>query len=132
MLANRGLMRGLIVVRSAHDITIDLVSVMPKHGISFSASGAARLHPAGNRVELGDGSSLEYDYLVVATGPELAFDEIDGFGPEWASSGRWVHAAKVAFEKYFLHKVRAGTTEPYYERAVMKFLDIGKIKRPAA
>ena len=50
----------------------------------------------------------------------------------WASSGRWVHVAKVAFEKYFLHKVRTGTTEPYYEKAVMKILDIGKIKRPAA
>ena len=50
----------------------------------------------------------------------------------WASSGRWVHVAKVAFEKYFLHKVRAGTTEPYYEKAVMKLLDIGKIKMPAA
>ena len=50
----------------------------------------------------------------------------------WASSGRWVHVAKVAFEKYFLHKVRAGTTEPYYEKMVMRLLDIGKIKRPAA
>ena len=50
----------------------------------------------------------------------------------WTSSGRWVHVAKVAFEKYFLRKVRTGTTEPYYERAVMKFLDIGKVKRPAA
>jgi sulfide:quinone oxidoreductase len=50
----------------------------------------------------------------------------------WASSGRWVHVAKVAFEKYFLHKVRAGTTEPYYEKAVLKLLDIGKIKMPAA
>jgi sulfide:quinone oxidoreductase len=50
----------------------------------------------------------------------------------WASSGRWVHVAKVAFEKYFLHKVRAGVTEPYYEKLVMRILDIGKIKRPAA
>ena len=50
----------------------------------------------------------------------------------WASSGRWVHLAKIAFEKYFLHKVKAGTTEPYYERAVMKFLAIAKIKEPAA
>ncbi len=40
--------------------------------------------------------------------------------------------AKVVFEKYFLHKVRAGTTEPYYEKMVMRLLDIGKIKRPAA
>jgi hypothetical protein len=34
--------------------------------------------------------------------------------------------AKIAFEKYFLYKVRAGTTESYYEKAVMNLLDIGK------
>jgi sulfide:quinone oxidoreductase len=68
--------------RSKDDITIDLASVMPKHGIAFTAAGAARLHPAENRIDLGDGSTLEYDYLVLATGPELAFDEIEGFGPE--------------------------------------------------
>ena len=68
--------------RSKDDITIDLATVLPRHGIAFSAAGAARVHPAENRVELGDGSSLTYDYLVVATGPELAFDEIEGLGPE--------------------------------------------------
>ena len=68
--------------RSKDDITVDLATVMPKHGIEFSAAGAARIHPDENRVELGDGTSLAYDYLVVATGPELAFDEIEGFGPE--------------------------------------------------
>ena len=34
----------------------------------------------------------------------------------WASSGRWVHVAKVAFEKYFLHKVRAGITEHLFRK----------------
>ena len=68
--------------RSKSDITVDLATVMPKHGIAFSAAGAARVHPAENRVELADGSSLAYDYLVIATGPELAFDEIEGFGPD--------------------------------------------------
>lgn len=68
--------------RTKSDITIDLASVMPRHGIAFSAAGATRVHPTENRVELGDGSSLTYDYLVVATGPELAFDEIEGLGPE--------------------------------------------------
>ena len=29
-----------------------------------------------------DGSLGSYDYLVFATGPDLAFDEIPGFGPE--------------------------------------------------
>jgi sulfide:quinone oxidoreductase len=68
--------------RTKNDITIDLATVLPKHGITFSAAGAARVHAAENRVELGDGTSLPYDYLVVATGPELAFDEIEGLGPE--------------------------------------------------
>ena len=68
--------------RKKADITVDLATVMPKHGIEFSAAGAAKVHPEENRVELGDGTSLAYDYLVVATGPELAFDEIEGFGPE--------------------------------------------------
>jgi len=68
--------------RSKDDIIIDLKSVLTRHGIGFSAAGATRVDAAANRIELGDGSSLTYDYLVVATGPELAFDEIEGFGPE--------------------------------------------------
>lgn len=68
--------------RTKEDITVDLASVLPRNGVQFNAAGATRVHPAENRVELGDGSSLIYDYLVIATGPELAFDEIEGFGPE--------------------------------------------------
>jgi NADPH-dependent 2,4-dienoyl-CoA reductase/sulfur reductase-like enzyme len=64
--------------RTKNDITIDLASVLPKHGVAFSAAGAARVHADSNRVELGDGTFLDYDYLVIATGPELAFDEIEG------------------------------------------------------
>ena len=44
------------------------------------------VHAAENRVELGDGSSMTYDHLVAATGPELAFDEIEGLGPECNTS----------------------------------------------
>jgi sulfide:quinone oxidoreductase len=50
----------------------------------------------------------------------------------WASEGMWVHMAKVAFEKYFLYKVRRGVSEPYYEKAIMRVLDIQKLKSPAA
>ena len=48
----------------------------------------------------------------------------------WASSGKWVHVAKVAYEKYFLHNVRAGTSEPYYEKMALKLFDVAKIKTP--
>ncbi len=40
--------------------------------------GEARREP----VEIEGGESIAYDYLVIATGPELAFDEIEGLGPE--------------------------------------------------
>jgi sulfide:quinone oxidoreductase len=92
--------------RTKDDIVIDLASVLPKHGVAFSAAGAARVHAGDNRVELFDGTFVDYDYLVIATGPELAFDEIQGFGPDkntysicdvdhaTRASGRWEEFCK--------------------------------------
>ena len=68
--------------RKRADIEINLADVMKRKGIRLMPQGAKRVHPVENRVELGDGSSVSYDYLVVATGPDLAFDEIPGLGPE--------------------------------------------------
>ncbi|OYW10738.1 MAG: hypothetical protein B7Z59_06290 [Acidiphilium sp. 37-67-22] len=45
----------------------------------------------------------------------------------WASTGAWVHLAKIGFEKYFLRKIRAGESEPFYERFLMKQLNIHKL-----
>ena len=45
-----------------------------------------------------------------------------------AAKGKWVHLAKVGFEKYFIHKVRTGQTEPYYEKLVLKLMGIDKLK----
>ncbi len=47
----------------------------------------------------------------------------------WSASGKWVHTAKVGFEKYFLHKIRRGTAEPFYETLALKVLGIGKLKK---
>jgi sulfide:quinone oxidoreductase len=68
--------------RQREDVEIDLNDVMKRKGINFISQGARRVHPHENRIELNDGSSLPYDYLVIATGPELAFDEIEGLGPD--------------------------------------------------
>ena len=59
-----------------------LVPVFDKKGIRFSSVGVKRVDPASNTVILNDGSTLTYDYLAIATGPKLAFDEIEGLGPE--------------------------------------------------
>ncbi|HCL66301.1 MAG TPA: pyridine nucleotide-disulfide oxidoreductase [Rhizobium sp.] len=68
--------------RSRESIEVDLAPACKKRDIGLYPQGAKRLHAAENRVELMDGTSVDYDYLVIATGPELAFDEIPGFGPE--------------------------------------------------
>ncbi len=46
----------------------------------------------------------------------------------WFKEGKWVHLAKVAFEKYFIRKMKKGTTEPLYEKYVLGALGIKKIK----
>lgn len=47
----------------------------------------------------------------------------------WSGSGRWVHWAKVAFEKYFLRKVRKGQAEPIFEKYVMKAMGLVRLKK---
>ena len=83
-------------------VTIDLEPVFRKRGIGFHPQGAKRLNPVEKRIELLDGTHVPYDYLVIATGPELAFDEIEGFGPQLNTQSVCVidHAlkAKPAFD----------------------------------
>ncbi len=67
--------------RNRNDIEIDLARCLEEQGDRLHAVGAKRVHPAENRIELDDGQSVAYDYLVIATGPKLAFDEIPGLGP---------------------------------------------------
>jgi sulfide:quinone oxidoreductase len=67
--------------RKREAIEVNLSPVFKKRGIVFSGAGAKKVVPAENRMELNDGAVIDYDYLVIATGPDLAFDEIAGLGP---------------------------------------------------
>ena len=68
--------------RKKDDIIIDLAPVMKRRGIEFICDGAEKLDPDAQVITLASGKEVSYDYLVIATGPDLAFDEIEGFGPE--------------------------------------------------
>jgi sulfide:quinone oxidoreductase len=68
--------------RNREEIEVDLTDIMDRRGIALMTQGAARVFPGESRIELTDGGSIDYDYLVIATGPDLAFDEIPGLGPE--------------------------------------------------
>lgn len=68
--------------REPEALRVHLPPVMARRGIGFTAVGARRVHPAESRLELNDGTHLDYDWLVIATGPHLAFDEVPGLGPD--------------------------------------------------
>lgn len=68
--------------RSREDISFPIAPYFARKNIDFLPVGAKRVHPDEKRVELVDGSSIAYDFLVIATGPELAFDEVEGLGPQ--------------------------------------------------
>ena len=68
--------------RKEDDIQVKLPPIMAKRKINFSAAGVKNVIPTENRLVLEDGTEVSYDYLIIATGPKLAFDDIEGMGPE--------------------------------------------------
>ncbi len=67
--------------RSREDITFDLAPYLAKKDIKLIATAAKRVHPEKNQIELVDGKTVGYDFLIIATGPKLAFEEVPGTGP---------------------------------------------------
>ena len=62
----------------------------------------------------------------------IAQPQIPPRNVNFASRGRWVHMAKVAFEKYFIGKVKRGESEVFYEKLALDVMGARKLKpRPA-
>lgn len=91
--------------RKPADIELAIEPLLAKKGIGFIDVGAQRVHPERNEIELTDGRSVPYDYLVIASGPDLAFDEVPGLGPHSGFTQSICHvdhaaAASVAWEEF--------------------------------
>ncbi len=57
----------------------------------------------------------------------VALPQIPPRNVNWFKKGKWVHLAKIAFEKYFMRKMRSGNSEPVYEKYVLKALGIVRL-----
>ena len=67
--------------RQSKDVLLDMNDPLKRRGIEFIPVAAQSVHPAENHLMLADGRRIDYDYLVITTGPRLAFDEVPGLGP---------------------------------------------------
>jgi sulfide:quinone oxidoreductase len=88
--------------RRKKQVTIDLPDLMKKYGIRFSSAGVERIEPDINRLLINDGEKIDYDYLVIATGPKLAFEEVEGLGPDggFTQSVCKTGHAEIAFDDF--------------------------------
>ena len=68
--------------RKVKDIRFDLRPLFKKHRFKFIEAPAERVEPENNLVYLPSGETIDYDYLVVATGTKMNFDIIDGLAPD--------------------------------------------------
>ncbi len=68
--------------RERDDITFPIRPYLERKGIDFVAQRVDKIDADNSRLELANGESLAYDYLLIATGPKLAFEEVEGLGPE--------------------------------------------------
>ena len=88
--------------RGKDQVTFEIEPYLKRKGINFIAATVTEIKPDGNSVILNNGESVDYDYLIIATGPKLAFDEIEGLGPEkgYTRSICTFGHAEEAYEKW--------------------------------
>jgi sulfide:quinone oxidoreductase len=90
--------------REQDDIRMEVAKPLARRGIEFIDAAAKKVLPAENRIELGDGRMLDYDYLVITTGPRLAFERVPGSGPEGFTqsvcTGPHAHHAWLAYQEF--------------------------------
>ena len=72
--------------RRPEDITLKTPDILKPKGIDFLHEAAIRVDSEASKVFTA-ASEVPYDYLVISTGPSLAFDEIPGLGPEKGHTG---------------------------------------------
>jgi len=126
--------------RRPDEVKVHLPPVLAKLDISFRSGGARRVIPEKNELLLNSGETLPYDYLVVATGPKLAFDEIEGFGPQAnsrsichtddaaAASDRWAEFCADPGPMVVGAVQGASCFGPAYEYALTAVTDLRKRK----
>ena len=87
--------------RERSDITISIEKYVSKKGIKFIAGRVDNIDPKENSLTMENGDSINYDYLVIATGPKLYFEEVEGSGPEgFTHSVCSVDHAEAFYEDY--------------------------------
>jgi sulfide:quinone oxidoreductase len=127
--------------RKAEDVCLPAAQYLAKKNIQFIPHAVAQIIADKKQLTTSTGQTIEYDYLIICTGPKLAFEEIKGLGPEpgfTQSICTTAHAAKawLAYEAFLKNPgaIVIGAAQmascfgPAYEFAMMIDADLRKRK----
>ncbi|OQW94219.1 MAG: pyridine nucleotide-disulfide oxidoreductase [Beggiatoa sp. IS2] len=128
--------------RERIDITLPLAPLLASKHINFIAGTVTYIDANHNRLHLANCEIIDYDYLLLTTGPELAYAEVPGLGPleGFTQSVCTIGEAEQAYKEYkklldkpgpvVIGAVR-GTScfGPAYEFALMLDTDLRRYKR---
>jgi sulfide:quinone oxidoreductase len=78
--------------RERDQITLPIAPYLARKGIDFIAKPVTAIDASANRLTLDGGATLDYDYLVITTGPKLSFSEVPGAGPIHSGGGGFTHS----------------------------------------
>ena len=65
-----------------------MYAIRSYYGIDFIAGTVSRIDAEGNRLELANGKSVNYDYLIITTGPKLRITSYNVCYTKLYESGR--------------------------------------------
>jgi len=86
--------------RTAPQTRVDLAKPLADKGIAWAPRMVTAIDAPASTLTLADGTKLGYDYLVITTGPKLAFEEVPGLGPSGFTQSVCTHGhALQAWEK---------------------------------
>jgi sulfide:quinone oxidoreductase len=78
--------------REREAVTLQIAPYLERKKIGFIAKAVTGIDAVASKLTLLDGETLDYDYLLIATGPKLAFDEVPGAGPVKSGGGGFTHS----------------------------------------
>ena len=121
--------------RNRADIAFPVAPYLEARGIDFVHSRVQRIQPDSSKVVLENGKTLSYDYLLIATGVEGAFDEIPGLAEHTHSvlhieQAERAYAAYREFAKHAAGPIVVGAVQgssilgPVYEFAFLADADL--------
>lgn len=77
--------------RDRSDIAFPIQGPLNERGIRFIHSAVTRVDGANNKLQLANGNTVDYDYLILATGPEPNYEAIPGLSPKFGAVHSVVH-----------------------------------------